>query len=139
MNNLLRDHGQLSTPDRCQGACAREPGSRIHLPCGGRRLQWHEVRRSRVTVQPRGNALKRAFLLMVLSAPALASEYLLEPDYYNREALYEGKTWYEDVMLDYAHPADPDVELLDRCGRDLSFVECLQLKILLDRKPNEGK
>jgi hypothetical protein len=83
--------------------------------------------------------LKRAFLLMVLSAPALASEYLLEPDYYNREALYEGKTWYEDVMLDYAHPADPDVELLDRCGRDLSFVECLQLKILLDRKPNEGK
>jgi hypothetical protein len=83
--------------------------------------------------------LKRAFLLMVLSAPAPASEYLLEPDYYNREALYEGKTWYEDVMLDYRHPADPDVEFLDRCGRDLSFVECLQLKILLDRKSNEGK
>jgi hypothetical protein len=83
--------------------------------------------------------LKRVFILLVLSAPALATEYLLEPDYYNREALYEGKTWYEDVILDYRHPADPDVEVPGRCGRDLSFVECLQLKILLEPKTDDAK
>jgi hypothetical protein len=88
--------------------------------------------------------MKPLVILLAFSMPALAIDHYcgVENFYVDLDYLgpqyYVGKPWFEDVIIGSdteLYPVAPELgtDVFDRrCASDLTYVECLQLKILLD-------